>query len=111
MPSTPRTAGRSRWGRSWTSRWRPRNRKPDRLLGPPQPQLERCASPWARVGEAQVAAHAAGEAAAQGQTQADSRSSAGGAGRGFVKRPEEPTALGAGDAGSSVLEAQYQMAA
>jgi hypothetical protein len=41
------------------------------LFRPPQRQLERGAASRAGIGEAEVASHAAGEAAAQGKTEAD----------------------------------------
>src|SRR4051794_27461046 len=120
MPSMPRISGRSRWAPSWTSRWRRRRKsdqtdrtdqtdRSDRSARPPHPQLEGRAAPRAGIGEAQVAPHAAGEAPAQGEPEADSRNAAGRAGRGFVERPEEPAALGPGDPWSAVLEAQHQV--
>src|SRR3954463_12023356 len=119
MPSTPRTAGRWRWGRSSMTRWRPRRagrdsapaRRPSPLplSRPPERQLEGRAAPRAGIGGTQIASHAAGKAAAQRQAEAHSGNAARGPGGGFVEGPEDPAALVGGDARAVVLEAQYQV--
>lgn len=76
---------------------------------PPQPQLEARAFLGAR--QAQVAAHAAGETAAESQSQTNAGSRAGGLRGRTVKGPEDPPPLARIDPRAVIVETEDRMAA